>query len=826
MQTPPSAFHRPSRERLSSRTASHSLDRIVCSTPSPASEFSQSAPQPLRRSASELSHCPQSVRNRYMSRRLFQGPPSATLPQSSSSLSSTNSSALDGFACRSALHAAGAAPERENTSSPASGRNLDARWSPSGSIMSSDQLVAFREFLDRRAEDALAEARSCVTSPDRDHGSDDFCEDVASDCSEYGESIRSGRRYSLDEPDISDSVDGKSATEDLWSALSITRAVRTWDSSDNYSLLANGDTFLDLHLRSSSPASQLQAESPNCRNSHVIPLQSRNDPQPRLTDSRGLVSSASTGPEEIRDFLPNFLDLCAGVDLPESVTDEVFSGCSDLHFLQRDERLARNPEGSLVNPSLERNPRRLEGDRPDRMLAKLPPATDHSPRRVQSAAELVSSHSRQMRPLPSNQGHSQPWSRHSDLQHDDPENSRPRRQASVRTTGSAEATRATSGRRRYDDGTSVQAEYSELALNRGKAELDSPPRRGDSYYAKRVQDRRGRDSPHPKPELCVAVDPKSPRESLSREVGSVSQRQRAMTLQEVAATGPPAPNRLRRSATTKSSAPSTLSFRTGGRYRTLEDRAYRHPDVPHSPLCSDLDHAYSPQYACGVNSSPRDPHHGQELQVPSPETMYYPSIPSPTLISGEVYSGNASSRSPVPRAYMSPFHSRNDSYPIRNRPAQTHVRRPGSSLDSRPGSPFVLVSPPQGVGLSLIDNGAFEAPRPAPEPRAHIHDKASSPSPTVQQEAPVAAKKPTDHDGTRDSYLVLATSLSLTGFGGLPRRVWSRKQKQSPPRSDGLVGRLGLASNSEADLKSSFMSMVEDEEVKPQRKGLLMFKRK
>ena len=723
------------------------------------------------------------------------------------------------------LHAAGPASERGDTFSPASRRDLhlsDVRWSPSGSIMSSDQLVAFREFLDQRAEAALAEARSCVSSLDH-RSSDDLCDDVASDCSEYGESIRSGRRFSLDEPDLLDSVDGKSATQDPWSALIITRAVRTWDSSDGYSLLANGDTFLDMHPRPSSPTSKFQVQSLDCHKPHVSPLQPRIDPQPRLTDSRNSVISAFTSPEEIRDFLPNFLDLCAGGDLPESVTDEALSGCGDIHFLQRNERLARNPEGSAVNPSLECNPRRPEGDQPDRMLAKLPPVTGHGPRRVHSEAELVSSRSR--RPLPSNEDHSQPWTRHSDLQHNDPKNSRLRHQAtSVYTTVSADVTRSPSGRRRYDNGTGVQTEYSELALGRGKAVLDSPPRRGDSSYAKRVQDRRARDSPLPKPELSVAVDSRSPSESLSREAVSVSQRKRAMT---VAATGPPAPDRLRRSATTKSSAPSMLSFRTGSRYRTLEDRAYHHPDVPHSPLCSDQDHAYSSQYACGVNSTPRAPPNGYELQTPSPETPYYPSIPSPTLVSGEVYSGNASSRSPEPRLNMSPFHNRNDSYPIRNRPVQTHVRRPGSSLDSRPGSPFVLVTAPQGVGLSLIDNGEFEAPRRAPEPRIHIHAKASSLSRTVQQEAPVAAKKPADHDGTRDSYVVLAASLPLTGFGGLPRRVWwSRKPKQQPPQSDDLVGRLGLASNSEVDLKSSFMSMVEDEEVKPQRKGLLMFMRK
>ena len=823
MQTPPSAYGRlrsPSRERLGSRTAPHGLDRAACSTPSPVSEFRESAPRPLRRSASELSHCPPSLKARYMSRRLHQDPPSTAVPLSSPPLSSTISSTLDGFARRPALHVAGATPEREDRSSPTSScklRSPDARWSPGGSIMSSDQLIAFREFLDRRAEDALIEARSCVTSPDSDHGFDDLCEDAASDCSEYGESILSGRRPSLDEPDIFDSVDGKSTTEDPWSALCITRSVKTWDSPDNYSLLANGDTFLDLNARPCSPASQLQSESPNCCNPLASPLQPRIDSQPRLTDFQSSVSSASISPEKTQDFLPNFLDLRAGIDLPESVTDESFSGCGDLHFLQHDERFERVTAGSASNPSLERNHRRLEDERPNRILTKQPPVTDHGPRRVHSETELVSGRSRHTRPLPSNHGYSQSWINHSDRQHSETEDSRVRHQAtSVHASVSVEATRGTSSRRRYDEGTGVQVEYSELARSHGTAELDSTPRRGDSYYVKQVQDRRARDGQHPNPGLYVAVDPRSPGESLSREAAPVSQRQRAMTLQEIAPS--PTPDRLRRSASTKTSAPSTLSFRTGGRYRTLEDRAYRHPDVPHSPLVSDLDHAYASPYACHINTSPN----GHDLLVPSPDSEHMYSIPSPTLVSGEVYSRNASSRSPVP-PNIAPSHNRNDSYPIRKRPAQTHVRRPGSSLDSRPGSSFVPAPPFKGVsvGLSLFDNGAFEAPRPAPEPRTHTHDNANAPSRTVQQGAPAAAKKPADDDATRDSYLVLAASLSLSGFGGLPRRVWSRKQKQ-PPR----IGRLGLASNSEADLKPSFMSMIEDEEVKPQRKGLLLFKRK
>jgi hypothetical protein len=101
-----------------------------------------------------------------------------------------------------------------------------------------------------------------------------------------------------------------------------------------------------------------------------------------------------------------------------------------------------------------------------------------------------------------------------------------------------------------------------------------------------------------------------------------------------------------------------------------------------------------------------------------------------------------------------------------------------------------------------------------------MHDKATSP----QRRVPAAAKKPSDDEGMRDSILVVAAS--LTGLGAFPRRVWSRRQKQSPRSADGLDSRLGSANNSESDLKSSFISMVEDEQVKPQRKGLLSFKKK
>jgi hypothetical protein len=760
MQTPSSAsgpFHTlssvSSRERFGSHSALGRLDCAACSTPSPASESPELVPRPLRRSASEVSQRQPSLGTRYTSRRLQQDLRSTTLPLPSHPSSSTISSALDGSAHGSALHVSGASAERQDISPSASACNLgwsDARWSPGNAIMSSDQLLAFREFLARRAQDAVIETRSCVTSPDRDqdhHGFGDFCEDAASDCSEYGESIQSGRRYSLDEPDILDSVDGKSTGEDLWSALSITPAVRTWDSSDNYSLLANGDTFLDLNARSSSPASQLQSESSHCRNPHISPLQPRTDPQPQPTaDPRSSMITTSITPEEMQDFLPNFLDLRAGVDLPGSVADEALSGSGDLHLSKHDKRAALVSDCSAADPSLQYNPRRLEGERPK------PSVTSHGPRRVQSANELDSRDSRH--------GHR---------------------------------------------GTGVQAH------SQGKPESDNPPR-GNSYYAKRVQERRARDGQHPNPGL-----------SLSQEVGPVSQRRRSKTVLEVTARSSPAPDRLRRSASTTMSA---LSTSTKGRYRTLEDRAYRHPDVPHSPLFSDLDHGISSQGSCPISPSPKEPFNRHDLRVTSPETGHAPLIHAHTLSLGEVYSRNASSRSPVP-PHMPPGHIRNDSYPVRKRPAQTHLRRPGSSLDSRPGSSFTPIPPSstKGVGLSLIDNGAFETPRPAPEPRTQMHENVNAPSRPVPREAPAAAAKkaPADDEATRDSIFVVAAS--LTGFGALPRRVWSRRQKQAP-QSDGLLHRLGSAINSESDLKSSFISMVEDEHVKPQRKGLLSFKRK
>jgi len=314
----------------------------------------------------------------------------------------------------------------------------------------------------------------------------------------------------------------------------------------------------------------------------------------------------------------------------------------------------------------------------------------------------------------------------------------------------------------------------------------------------------------------------------------VSQRHRAMTLHEVpvTGTGTSTSDRLRRSP-------------SGSRYRTLEDRAYRHPDVPHSPLYSDLDHGPSAQDAYHTGPSFKELSNVRnDPQVSSPETRNTPFIHSRNPSSSEVYSRNASPRPPVPRPHMPPSHIRNGSYPARKRPVQGHVHRPGYSLDSRPGSSFTVVAPlpsTQGIGLSLIDNGAFEAPRPAPEPRiekAVVVQRVPVPVPVVV--APAAGKEPTststptpttdDASPKRDSDSVAAFSLS--SLSGFPRRVLSKRQKQPTPRLEGLRRRLGSACSSELDLNSSssFINMVENEPdhpvVKPQRKGLSLFKRK
>lgn len=786
---------------------------------------------PLRRTASVHSE----RGSQYASRQSDQDMPSPILSMPSSS---THSSAAERLARRLALHVAGASPEPgDASSSPASSsylRLLDAPRSRGDSFMSSGELLAFREFLARRAEDVLTEARDLSVSP-HPYGFGEFYQEAASDRSEYGESISTGRRFSLLEPDKTrgdtrersydplhpdttsvftslDPLDVTSTKEDLLHALSIIRAERKRVSSDSDSLLPSGDTLLDLYARTPSPASLLQPHTSHSRHC--------NSPQSQLAEPPSPVASTSTSFEDMQDFLPDFLDLGPDHDYPGSITNKVSSPGSSGSHLVHDKRLASVPEGSAADHCRDRNPMRVESDQVDAVLAKLPSRMHVGPRKVQSAAELVSGRSQHALPLPSRQGYSQPWVAHSDLPPGNPYGRR------AYQTVSADVARGSYTRRGYDNGAGLLAEYAERTHSRGIAEPDNPPR-GDSSYPTRVQNLRSRDGLHRKPGLRIAVDSSSPREFLSRDVGPVLQRPRAMTLQEVAVSNSPTPDQLHhRSASVTA---STSSSHRGSRYRTLSDRAYRHPDVPYSPLFSDLDYVPLPQGARRDIPTPRRPFNEHDIddpQVSSPETGNAPLIHSRDLSPGEVYLRNASPRPPRPRARVGPGLGRNDTYHGRERPAQPHVHRSGSSPDLRREASYTtgLPSSNQGIGLSLVDNGAFEAPRPAPEPRTRTQDKAGIPSHTAQWGPPPAIKKPADDDTTPSSYLIVAES--PTGFGALSfrRSVWSKKQKQSPRSDSPVVGQLRSPGNSEPDSKASFINVLEHD-TRPQRKGLLFRRR-
>jgi len=829
MQTPQSALlSRPgsasflSREPSESHSAPGSLHRAACSTSSLASEPLHSVLQhhpPLRRTASELSERPSPTASRYTSRRSNRAVLSPTPPPLSHS-----SSASERVARRFAPHVAGTSHDLGDV--PA--RVSDALQSHGDSFMSSDELLAFREFLARRAEAVLTEKRNLATSPVSDQHPG-FREDRNSLSSDRQFSPHDGAShpvYGFLHPDTTsvstslESLDAESTIPDLLRALSIIRAERKRVSSDDDSLL--GDTLLDLYARSSSSASPIQSEPSPFGNLHASRPECHTGSRPQSTDPLNRAATASICIEEMQDFLPDFLDLYSDVDPPESATNELSSSESDsLPFLARHKRLASVPEGSAADPYRQRNRMQFKDDRGDPSSAKLPPVNNLGPRRTHSDAGLDSGHSQIARPLPSSQSYTRPWNGHNDLLHDDPEGRRGyHRRTPDPTTVSAEMIGDEGVRRRYDSGTNSLAKFAELAYSQSIAEPDSRwP--GDSCYTKRAEGKRTRDSRERKPRLRIALDSSSPREFLSREAGPVFQRQRAMTLQEFTASEPPTQDQLHRSASVTSTLSRSSSY-TGARLRTLRDRAYRHPDVPRSPLFFDLDHSSMPNGACRITPPAREPfsrHDMDDLRVSSRETGNTLTVPHSAV---ELHSRNASPRLSRPRPHMPPGHGRKESYPVRERPTQSIMRRSGSSPELRLAAPG-LPSSTQGVGLSLVDNGAFEAPRRAPEPRSHYaHDKASVLSRIVQRGAPVALKKSADDDAASDSYLPVDAASTVFSALSLRRHVWSRKQKHES-RSDSPAGHPREAGSSESGWQSSFMSVVDDD-VKPQRKGL--FKKK
>jgi hypothetical protein len=834
MQTPHSALLSGpisasflSRQPSESHSAPGSLHRATCSTSSLASESLHSVLQhnpPLRRTASELSERPSPTASRYISRQSNRAVLSPTTPPLSHS-----SSASERVARRFAPHVAGTSHDFGDV--PA--RLSDALQSRGDSFMSSDELLAFREFLARRAEAVLTEKRNFATSPvsDQHHG---IRKDRNSLSSDRQFSLHGGAShpvYGFLHPDTTsvstslESLDAGSTKSDLLRALSIIRAERKRVSSDDDSLLASGDTLLDLYARSSSSASPIQSESSPFGNLHASRPECHTGSRPQSTDPLKRAATASICIEEMQDFLPDFLDLYSDVDPPESATNELSSSESDsLPFLARHKRLASVPEGSAADPYRQRNQMQLEEDQGDPSSAKLPPVNHLGPRRTHSDAGRNSSRSQFARPLPSSKSYTQPWNGHNDLLHDDPEGRRGyHRRKPDPATDSAEMIGDEGVPRRYDSGTNSLAEFAELAYSQSIAEPDSRwP--GDSGYTRRVEAKRTRDSRQRKPSLRIALDSSSPREFLPREAGQVFQRQRAMTLQEFTASEPPTQDRLHRSASVTSTL-SRSSSHTGARLRTLRDRAYRHPDVPRSPLFFDLDHPSVPNGACHIAPPAREPfsrHDMHDLRVSSRETGNTLTVPSYPHSAVELYSRNASPRLSRPRPHMPSGHGRKESYPVRERPTQPIMRRSGSSPELRLAASG-LPSSTQGVGLSLVDNGAFEAPRRAPEPRSHsAHDKASVLSRIVQRGAPVALKKSADDDAALDSYLPVDAASTVFSALSLRRHVWPRKQKHES-RSDSPAGHSHEAGSSESGWQSSFMS-VADDDVKPQRKGL--FKKK
>ena len=813
---------------------------MASSTSSSASESLNSVLRhhpPLRRTASELSERPPSSMSRYTTRQPNQAVLSPTPPPSHPS------SASERLARRFGHRVAGASPEPGDAPDPALySRLADSPKSRDDSFMSPGELLAFREFLARRAEDVFTEARNLATSPDSVQHSHDF-----GDFSEYADPIPSDRRFSplgynkiggagqpgygpvhVETTSVSttpEPLDGRYSKSDLLRALSIIRAERARVSSDEDSLLAGGGTIFDLYARSSSSMSQRQSSPSLYGNPHAAGLERHSSLSSRLTDSRNPVTPVSVCIEEIQDFLPDFLDLRPDVDLGGLTTHELSSSDSDSSpFLARDERLASVPEGSASDPSRQRNPMRVEDDRGVSVAAKVYPVNQLGPRKSHSATELLSDRSQYARPPPPSQSYSQPWNIYSDILYDGLQH----QATSTRPTVGAETTRGDGARRGYDSGTSSLAEFADLAYNQSIAEPYNRPR-GDSY-SRRMEDKRARDGQNRRPGLRIAVDSSSSHEFLSRDVGPVFQRQRAMTLQEATASDSFTQGRLHRSASATASISSKSSY-TGGRFRTLSDRAYRHPDVPYSPLVADMDPPMLPSGAPRTAPTARDTYSGHDmddLKVSTSETRSAPVVHSGGHFPGEAYSRNPSPRSSRLRPHMPPSHGRKDSYPIRQRPVHTLMRRTGSTPDLRQRPSFTpsLPSSAQGVGLSLIDNGAFEAPRPAPEPRPpQTLDKASILARMVQRGAQVALKKPAaDDDATRpDSRLGI--DMTSTGFGALSfrRPVWSKKQKQEQSRPDGAVGHLRSADGSESGWKSSFSS-ISDDDSKPQRKGL--FKKK
>ena len=507
----------------------------------------------------------------------------------------------------------------------------------------------------------------------------------------------------------------------------------------------------------------------------------------------------------------------------------------------------------MAGPSRARNLKQIGGDRAVPILAEPPTSTRLVPRRVQSAAELASARALYARTVAPDRDSSNLGTTNGDLKRSDSYGRRfPTQVLSARAAAfRAEVTREGYVRHGYDARTGPVAEYEGGHAHSRSAVETTELRRGDPHYNKRVQDFRTADVQTLK---RVASDVNSPDESLSRERGSAVQRNQVIPRQDVLGPVSSALGRPRASsAVTSSLSPA----RHENRYRTLGDRAYHHPDVPRTPLFSEHDHDHSSWGPGSVVSKPcgtstrRDSDIDNRL-ISSPETES--TFPSPR----SDYSQNSSSPGPQPARsrLRAPSGSHGDaSHPSRESYAPTHARRPGSSSPDFPRGHSFHIGPPSasslGIGLSTIDNGAFEAPRPAPAPAPGTRSRTRE-----QSHPPVAWRRKhslrirtgsADEEGGEKGSPVFRRplrSLSLTrkgssatapaeprvvrsaspavGFGAMSFRwqIWSKVQR-SPERSDTPVGRLRAAGKSEPDIKTSFI----ETESKPQKWGLLFRKK-
>lgn len=552
--------------------------------------------------------------------------------------------------------------------------------------------------------------------------------------------------------------------------------------------------------------------------------------------------------------LPDFLDLSPDVESPQpqQLTHKIPPLGDVMHLPTSDEPPVAVQEGTLTRPSRVRNPKRLGGNGEAPVLAEQPTLTRLVPRRVQSAAELASSRSVSAPTVAPDRGSSKPGARDGDLKRNDSFGRRfPTQVLSARAAAfRAEVTREGFAHCEYDAMTGSVVEHEGGHAHSRSAVEPTDYWRGESHYSKRVQDFRNTDALNPK---RGAGDANSPH----------VQRNRTMSPQDVV--GPVSSTLGRPRASSAATSPLSPP-RHEIRYRTLGDRAYHHPDVPRTPLFSE--HNYDPSLWTpgGIVSKPRGPSTGRDSDidnrlVSSPETES--TFPSPRSYDSQ----NSSSPDPRPARLRLrvPTSSRGDeSPPSHESYVPMHACPPESSSPDLPrdhslhiGRPSASSRPPAslGIGLSTVDNGAFEAPRPAPmpapapAPRTHTREQSRAPVVWGRKYSLRIRTSNADEEGSEKGSPVFRRplrSLSLTrkrsnatpptpadprvvrsaspvvGFGAISFRwqIWSKVQRPSE-RPDTPAGRLRAAGKSEPDIKTSFT----ETEARPQRKGLLFRKK-